>query len=69
MAEAIEAAGAKLRAELLKSARQEREVKREIGTRILNSLPLDDLRARRSELRERQEDLSCALVQLEVASP
>ena len=48
MAEAIEAAGAKLRAELLKSARQEREVRAALNGR---------------------EDLSCALVQLEVASP
>ncbi len=57
-----------LRQELFGLVRDERAVRREIGERVLNELPVDELRARRSELRERQEDLSAAVVQLEAAT-
>ena len=67
MTEAMEAAGAKLRAKMYALARQERELRREVGTRILNGQPVDELRTRRRELRESQEDLSAAVSQLEAA--
>ncbi len=57
-----------LRRELFRLVRDERAVRREIGQRVLNSQSVDDLRARRSELRERQEDLSAAVFQLEAAT-
>ena len=58
-----------LRKELFGLVRDERAVRREIGERVLKLQPVDDLRAHRSELRERQEDLSAAVVQLEAATP
>ena len=67
MTEVMEAAGAKLRAKLYTLARQEREVRREIGNRVLSSQSVEDLRVQRRELRESQEDLSCAILQLEAA--
>ena len=69
MVDAMEHAGAKLRSELYALARQERELRRELGTRILNGQPVDDLRIQRRELRESAEDLSCAIVELESTAP
>ena len=63
-----EHAGEKIRRELFALAREERTLRREVGNRILNGESVDDLRIQRRELRESQEDLSCAIVQLEVAS-
>ena len=68
MTDVMQAAGAKLRSELYALARQEKELRREVGTRILNGQPVDDLRIQRRELRESQEDLSAAVVQLEAVS-
>ena len=68
MTDVMQAAGAKLRSELYSLARQEKELRREVGTRILNGQPVDDLRIQRRELRESQEDLSAAVVQLEAVS-
>ena len=69
MTEVMEAAGAKLRAELYTLAREERTLRREVGNRILNGESVADLRIQRRELRESAEDLSCAIVELESTAP
>ena len=69
MVDVLEHAGAKLRAELYTLARQEREIRRAIGNRVLNSESVEDLRIQRRELRESAEDLSCAIVELESTAP
>ena len=69
MANVTKRAGERLWRELGALAQEERELRREIGHRVLNSEPVANLRARRSELREQQEDLSCGLVALEASTP
>ena len=54
-----------LRRELFGLAREEQELRRRLGQRVLDGKPVDDLRSRRRELREDQEDLSAAVGQLE----
>lgn len=49
-----------LRSQLFELVDEERELQREAGQRILDGEPADDLWAKRSALRARQEDLSCA---------
>ena len=56
--------GEELRRELFGLAHEERELRRRLGQRILDGRPADDLRARRREIRESQEDLSAAMGQL-----
>ena len=58
-----------LRRELHGLARAERELRDQIGARILAGDPVVDLRAIRRELRESQEDISAAVQQLEAATP
>ena len=66
---ASEARAEELWRELFGLVRDERAVRREIGNRVLNAQPVDELRMRRRELRESQEDLSAAVMQLEAAGP
>ena len=54
-----------LRRELFGLAREEQRLRRQLGQRVLDGKPVDDLRTRRQELRESQEDLSAAVGQLE----
>ena len=54
-----------LRSQLFELVDDERELRRRLGQRILDGEPVDDLRARRRQLREDQEDLSAAVGQLE----
>lgn len=49
-----------LRSQIYDLVDEEREIQREAGQRVLDGQPADDLWAKRSELRARQEDLSCA---------
>ena len=56
--------GEELTRELYALAREERELRRRLGQRVLDGEPVDDLRIRRRELREDQEDLSAAVGQL-----
>ena len=56
--------GEELTRELYALAREERELRRRLGQRILDGKPVDDLRIRRRQLREDQEDLSAAVGQL-----
>ena len=56
--------GEELTRELYALAREERELRRQLGQRVLDGQPADDLRARRREIRESQEDLSAAMGQL-----
>lgn len=56
--------GEELTRELYALAREERELRRQLGQRILDGQPVDDLRTRRRQLREDQEDLSAAVGQL-----
>ena len=58
-----------LRRELFGLARAERELQREVGRRVLAGEDVVDLHALRRANRENQEDLSCAIVQLEAAAP
>ena len=66
--EVVEHAAEKIRREMFSLVREERAVQKEIGSRILLGETVTDLRIQRRELRESQEDLSCAMIQLEVAS-
>ena len=66
--EVVERAAEKIRREMFSLVREERAVQKEIGSRILLGEAVTDLRIQRRELRESQEDLSCAMIQLEVAS-
>ena len=56
--------GEELNRELYALAREERELRRRLGQRVLDGEPVDDLRTRRRQLREDQEDLSAAVGQL-----
>ena len=58
-----------LRQELYSLVRTEREIRREIGARVLNGEPVVDLRALRSANRESQEDLAAAVILLDASSP
>ena len=58
-----------LRRELYSLVRTEREIRREIGARVLNGEPVVDLRALRRANREEQEDLSAAVILLDAATP
>ena len=49
-----------LRSQIYDLIDREREIQREAGQRVLDGQPADDLWTKRSELRARQEDLSCA---------
>ena len=49
-----------LRSQLFELVDEERAIQRQAGERVLAGQPADDLWAKRSELRARQEDLSCA---------
>ena len=66
--EVVERAAEKIRREMFSLVREERAVQKEIGSRILLGEPVTDLRIQRRELRESQEDLSCAMLQIEAAS-
>ena len=69
MAKEAEYQAEDLRRELYGLARAERELRREIGRRVLDSHPMEDLRIRRRENRERQEDLAAAVGLLEALVP
>lgn len=56
--------GEELTRELYALAREEQELRRALGERVLAGQPVDDLRTRRQEIRERGEDLSCAVATL-----
>lgn len=58
-----------LRSEIYGLARAERELRREIGTRVLAGEPVVDLCALRSANRESQENLAAAVNILEAATP
>ena len=58
-----------LRSELYGLARAERELRREIGQRVLAGEPVIDLHALRYENRARQEDLAAAVNILEASTP
>ena len=58
-----------LRRELFGLARAEKDVRREIGQRVIAGEPVVDLRALRREIQETQEDLSAAVTQLEAEAP
>ena len=49
-----------LRSQIYDLVDAERAIQREAGQRVLDGQPADDLWTKRSELRARQEDLSCA---------
>ena len=57
-----------LRRELFGLVRTEREIRREIGARILSGESVIDLRALRFENMETQEDLSAAVGLLDASS-
>ena len=57
-----------LRQELHGLVRTEREIRREIGTRVLAGEPVVDLRALRRANRESQEDLAAAVILLDASS-
>ena len=61
--------GEELSRELYTLAREERELRRQLGQRVLDGEPVDDLRTRRRQLREDQEDLSAAMGQLAAVGP
>ena len=61
--------GEELTREMYALAREERELRRQLGQRVLDGRPADDLRARRREIRESQEDLSAAMGQLAAVAP
>ena len=56
--------GEELSREMYALAREERELRRRLGQAVLDGEPVDDLRVRRHEIREDQEDLSAAMGQL-----
>ena len=56
--------GEELTREMYALAREERELRRQLGQRVLDGQSVDDLRTRRRQLREDQEDLSAAMGQL-----
>ena len=58
-----------LRSELYGLARAERELRREIGARVLAGEPVVDLCALRRANRENQENLAAAVNILEAATP
>ena len=58
-----------LRRKLFGLAQTERQLQREIGHRVLSGLTVVDLTALRRDCRENQENLSCALIQLDAATP
>ena len=58
-----------LRQELYGLVRTEREIRREIGTRVLAGEPVVDLRALRRANRESQEDLAAAVILLDASTP
>ena len=54
-----------LRSQIYDLVDAEQRLRRQLGQRVLDGKPVDDLRTRRQELRESQEDLSAAVGQLE----
>ena len=56
--------GEELTREMYALAREERELRRQLGQRVLDGQSVDDLRTRSRQLREDQEDLSAAMGQL-----
>ena len=58
-----------LRRELFGLVRTERQISREIGSRVLAGEPVVDLRALRRANREQQEDVSAAVILLDAATP
>ena len=58
-----------LRRELFGLVRTEREIRREIGARVLNGEQVVDLRALRLANREEQEDVSASVILLDAATP
>ena len=61
--------GEELNREMYALAREERELRRRLGRAVLGGEPVDDLRTRRREIRERGEDLSAAMGQLHTMAP
>ena len=58
-----------LRSQIYDLVDEERQIQREAGERVLAGQPADDLWTKRSELRARQEDLSCAASLLHSLAP
>ena len=58
-----------LRSQIYDLVDAERAIQREAGQRVLDGQAADDLWAKRSELRARQEDLSCAASLLYALQP
>ena len=69
MAQAQDPRAQDLRQELYGLVRTEREIRREIGQRVIAGAPVIDLHALRYENRARQEDLAAAVNILEAAAP